>query len=287
MTKLFICLFLYTLQSPGRDGFRALFSSITWSESRLFAVPALIYLINDNLVFVIFSMVDPTSFEILGNMRIISTALLFNYYFKRRLHHVQQSALFLLCIGTAVSQLVTCESHIISGVNLQGFLLVILYCFLSGFGGVYTEYLMKRQSAPFLYQNIQLYFYSVLLNFLVLGIMYPKEILLIGPLQLAGKNMLTGFVILNQALSGLAVAAIVKYADNIARVYAHSISMLLTMLVSSIIYRDFPSMQLIFGIAIVSISIYLYYTPEMRHEAEGKIITSSGHILPTKESIAV
>jgi len=232
-----------------------------WSESRLFAVPALIYLVNDNLLFVIFSLVDPTSFEILGNMRIITTAVLFNFYFKRKLHYIQLCSLLLLCVGTATSQLVTCERHIISTVDLHGFLLVCVYCFLSGFGGVYTEYIMKRQNAsPFLFQNVQLYSYGVILNFLVLITVYPRELFNVGLIHLAGKNALTFFVVLNQALSGLAVAAIVKFADNIARVYAHSISMMLTMLVTSLQYHTMPPIQLIFGICIVSISIFLYYT---------------------------
>lgn len=39
-------------------------------------------------------------------------------------------------------------------------------------------------------------------------------------------------MILNNALNGLAISAILKYADNIARVYAHSAAMLTTMVCS-------------------------------------------------------
>ncbi len=78
--------------------------------------------------------------------------------------------------------------------------------------------------------------------------------------QLISQDALTGFVVLNNALSGLVIAAIIKYTDNIVRVYAHSMGMLLTMIVSSVIFQQIPSTQLLFGASIVSISIFLFYT---------------------------
>lgn len=69
------------------------------------------------------------------------------------------------------------------------------------------------------------------------------------------------FLVLNHALTGLVMAAIVKYLDNIARVYAHSMSMIITIFVSSIWLQRVPSIQFVFGSIIVLISLHLYHLP--------------------------
>lgn len=55
-----------------------------------------------------------------------------------------------------------------------------------------------------------------------------------------------------------AISAILKYADNIARVYAHAAAMLITMLLSVFFFGAPPTPQLIISIAIVSSSTFLY-----------------------------
>jgi hypothetical protein len=61
------------------------------------------------------------------------------------------------------------------------------------------------------------------------------------------------------------MAAIVKYLDNIARVYAHSMSMLITILVSSLWLSRVPSIQLVLGSAIVLVSLHLYHLPHSEY----------------------
>merc|ERR1712000_789602 len=48
----------------------------SWSECNMYAIPALIYLINDNLLFYILRFMEPTTFEVLGNFKILTTSLL-------------------------------------------------------------------------------------------------------------------------------------------------------------------------------------------------------------------
>lgn len=243
-----------------------------WEESRHYLMPALLYLVNDNLLFAILTLIDPATFEILGNMRILTTSLFYRLVFRRRRHmnQVQWASLVLLCVGTATSQLVTCGEEIISAIPISGFLLALLYCFISGFAGVYLEYLMKRpteQFNSFHFQNVQLYAYGVLLNAVPLYTYYYKEVNSMGIMMLAGSDVLTAITVLNHALTGLVMGAIVKYLDNIARVYAHSISMIITILVSSLWLSRVPSIQLVLGSVIVLISLHLYHLPHDEYAA--------------------
>lgn len=65
------------------------------------------------------------------------------------------------------------------------------------------------------------------------------------------------------------MAAIVKYMDNIARVYAHSMSMIITIMVSSIWLQRLPSIQFIFGSIIVLVSLHLYHLPHTHYHHRG------------------
>lgn len=214
-------------------------------------------------MFWILSLIDePTTFEILANMRVLTTSVLHRVVFKRPLHKIQWAALVLLCIGSATSQLVTCGSHIISNITPVGFFSVAIYSLLSALGGISVEYIMKRKkNESFYLQNIQLHLMGVIINSIVLLVFHASKVSDVGLIELAiGRDYLTALVIVNHSLYGLSISAIIKYCDAIARVYAHSMGMLLTMAVSSALFWEMPSIQLLFGASIVSISLYLFYT---------------------------
>lgn len=75
---------------------------------------------------------------------------------------------------------------------------------------------------------------------------------------LHGYNWRAFLVVLNNAFNGLAISAILKYTDNIVRVYAHAAAMLLTMLIGVMFMTTPLSAQLVLSMIIVSSSTYLY-----------------------------
>ena len=74
-----------------------------------------------------------------------------------------------------------------------------------------------------------------------------------------GYNVITWFVVFNLAFTGLLVSWIMKYADTIVKVYSTSMAMLVTMLLSIILFDISPNLQLLLGILTSSISLRLYY----------------------------
>eukprot|EP00013_Stygamoeba_regulata_P000531 CAMPEP_0177631740 /NCGR_PEP_ID=MMETSP0447-20121125/1908_1 /TAXON_ID=0 /ORGANISM="Stygamoeba regulata, Strain BSH-02190019" /LENGTH=264 /DNA_ID=CAMNT_0019133239 /DNA_START=399 /DNA_END=1189 /DNA_ORIENTATION=+ len=229
----------------------------------LYAVPAILYFVNDNLLFAIYTTLDPTTFEILASMRIIFTSLLYRFFMRTAFSKVQWIALFLLVIGSLISQLVTCEEHTVSSISWSEFRLVVLYCFISSFAGVFIERLLKRNpNEDFLIQNMKMYLCGAFFNGFTLLALFSDRLENRGVIGLATENAAAFLIIINHALSGLAIAATMRYSNNIARVYAHTISMVLTMLISSMIYSILPSIQAVCGVCIVCTSIYLFYIPE-------------------------
>ena len=69
-------------------------------------------------------------------------------------------------------------------------------------------------------------------------------------------------VVLCNALNGLAISAVLKYADNIARVYAHAIAMVLTMLAAVQMHGKPLSPQLILAVVMVAASTLQYNLPQ-------------------------
>ncbi|MCO5580842.1 hypothetical protein L7F22_034715 [Adiantum nelumboides] len=170
-------------------------------------------------------------------------------------------AIVLLTVGTTTSQIKGCgEGHCGSLFSspYEGYVLGIVSAFLSASAGVYTEFLMKKTNDSLYWQNAQLYVFGVLFNFL--------RLVLEGGWQkvwglLNGYGYLTWLVVLNLGCTGLLVSWIMKYADNIVKVYATSLAMLLTMIFSIFLFNFKPSLQLFMGIIICTMSLQMYFTP--------------------------
>ena len=70
----------------------------------------------------------------------------------------------------------------------------------------------------------------------------------------------TWAVIACNALTGLAISAVLKFADNIARVYAHAAAMLATALLCMPLFGVAPTPQLLIAMVLVSTSGLQYQT---------------------------
>ncbi len=88
--------------------------------SMLFLVPSVIYWLHNNVQFVTLRYVDPATYQIMGNLKIVTTGLLLWLCLRRQLSPLQWMALALLMIGATVSQvspLLSCPawSRLMSG----------------------------------------------------------------------------------------------------------------------------------------------------------------------------
>mmetsp|Transcript_89712 Transcript_89712/g.192294 ORF Transcript_89712/g.192294 Transcript_89712/m.192294 type:complete len:334 (+) Transcript_89712:158-1159(+) len=226
-----------------------------------YSVPALIYFVNNNLVFAILSHVSATTFQLLSQLKTVFTGLLFRFILGRKLSTYQYIAIWQLACGTAMSQLPKCS---LTGSDreqqyssLSGLTLSMMSCVLSAFGGIYSEKLLKSDIKESIHlQNLQLYSWGIVFN-LVGMLTHDSEVLLQSGF-FSGYNGWTYAVVANNALNGLAISAILKYADNIARVYAHACAMLLTMACSVILFDQSPTPQLVIAIGVVGASAVQY-----------------------------
>ncbi|THU60655.1 hypothetical protein C4D60_Mb07t15080 [Musa balbisiana] len=131
-----------------------------WKTVRLFPIPSIIYLVHNNVQFATLTYVDPSTYQIMGNLKIVTTGILFRFFLRRRLTTLQWMAIVLLTVGTTTSQVKGCREascDSLFSAPIQGYMLGLLSACLSALASVYTEYLMKKNNDSLYWQNVQLY----------------------------------------------------------------------------------------------------------------------------------
>ncbi|XP_021912753.1 CMP-sialic acid transporter 4-like [Carica papaya] len=147
--------------------------------------------------------------------------------------------------------------------SLPGWMMAIVMALLSGFAGVYTEAIIKkRPSRNINVQNFWLYIFGMAFN--AVAILVQDFDAVINKGFFHGYSLITVLMIVNHALSGLAVSMVMKYADNIVKVYSTSVAMLLTAVVSVFLFGFHLSLAFFLGATVVSISVYLHSVGKLR-----------------------
>ncbi|BBH09907.1 Nucleotide-sugar transporter family protein [Prunus dulcis] len=230
--------------------------STTLDEVGVYPIPALLYLVKNLLQYYIFAYVDAPGYQILKNLNIISTGVLYRIILKRKLSEIQWAAFIILCAGCTTAQL-NPKSDSVLQTPLQGWVMAIVMALLSGFAGVYTEAIIKkRPSRNINVQNFWLYVFGMAFNAVAIVIQDFDAVMNKGFFH--GYSFITVLMILNHALSGIAVSMVMKYADNIVKVYSTSVAMLLTAVVSVFLFGFHLSLAFFLGSTVVSVAVYLH-----------------------------
>jgi len=229
-----------------------------------FAIPALLYALHNNIIFIALELISPVTYQLFNNIKIVTTGLVFRVFLKRPLRINQWMAIVLLPLSLCVTQLGTA-----SGTDenvVQGFVWMIALSSCSAFAGVYNEFLLKNGAqASLMWKNMQLYFFGAL-GCTVPYIYSRMERRAAGDAD-AFRYFLHGFgpmawsVVILNGLLGQIISAIFFYADNIVKVYACSGAVLLTPLVSHYFFYTPLHIPLFLGIGICLVSLFLYFLP--------------------------
>ncbi|ORX85628.1 nucleotide-sugar transporter [Basidiobolus meristosporus CBS 931.73] len=242
-----------------------------FSDIYKMVIPSGLYAIQNNLLFVALSNLEATTFQITYQMKILTTALFSVVLLGKRLSRGKWVSLILLMIGVILVQLPAStkvatpatdeDTNLMTAQTpLIGLIAVITACLSSGFAGCYFEKMLKRNATSMWVRNIQLGIPGTLFSLIAMLFNDGMAISTDGFFQ--GYDFLTWIVVLNQALGGLLVAVVVKYADNILKGFATSLSIIISSVVSFYLFNFYPSPQFALGALIVITSTFLYGRPE-------------------------
>ncbi|NWQ98445.1 S35A4 protein, partial [Burhinus bistriatus] len=232
--------------------------AVSWRHVAPFALSALLYTANNNLVVHMQLFMDPSTYQVLSNLKIISTALLYSLFLRQRLSLRKWLALFLL-VAAGVSY--SCgrlrnpgsASVMQLHITLVGLLLISVYCLISGLSAVYTEAILKTQALPLSLQNLFLYFFGVLLN--LIGYFWNS----------AESGFLEGFsswvlvIVVSQAVNGLITSMVMKHSSNITRLFVISCSILVNALLSVTLFNLQLTLLFFVAVSCIGLAVHLYY----------------------------
>jgi len=257
LTKLFISLALTARAEPGDASFwqrlkGAAESTYADPTSYVLVVPATLYAVQNNLQYVAASNLEPAVFQLLYQMKLLTTAFFSVVLLDRRLAPMQWGGVALLALGLAVvatsasdpTRLV--EKH---AVNIAvGSSAVLAACCTSGFSSVYFERVVKgsrekkialpnervvtpaQKPISVWARNAQMATFST--GIALFGCLCKDGRVIRERGALAGFTPIVWSVVALQATGGLCAAAVIAYADNLLKGFATGGSMLLSTFIS-------------------------------------------------------
>lgn len=270
--KLAVCAIVSTREL----GLKETYSQVFSNDCLKLAVPAALYTLQNSLQYTAVSNLDAATFQVTYQLKILTTAFFSVVMLKRALSRVQWLSLVLLTIGIALVQI---PSEVVSSyffkaaqtekINQKrsndeemnqfgGLIAVLVACVLSGLAGVYFEKVLKGTQPSLWVRNIQLSFFSLFPAFFI-GVVGKDGANIAANGFFHGYNFVVWLAIFLQAFGGIVVALCVKYADNIAKNFATSISILLSCIASVLFFDDFVlSSNFVVGALLVVYATYLY-----------------------------
>ncbi|XP_019733377.1 solute carrier family 35 member A3b isoform X2 [Hippocampus comes] len=232
-------------------------------ETMKLAIPAGIYTLQNNLLYVALSNLDATTYQVTYQLKILTTALFSVSMLGKRLVSNQWLSLLLLLAGVTLVQWPTAsvgdseEKVLSASFQFVGLMAVLTACIFSGFAGVYFEKILKEAKQSLWVRNVQLGLFGFVFSTLGMMVYDGERVAQSGMFQ--GYNKITCTVVVLQALGGLVVALVMKYADNILKGFATSLSIIVSMLISYFLLGDFnPTGMFFSGAALVIAATFLY-----------------------------
>jgi UDP-sugar transporter A1/2/3 len=136
-------------------------------------------------------------------------------------------------------------------------------CVLSGLAGVYFEKILKSDSGSsgsIWVRNVQLSSMSIVIAGTGAYIWDGQAIRQSGFFH--GYHNIVWATILMQAVGGIIVAVVVKYADNILKGFATSIAIILSVIASVFLFNFVITWLFLAGGSLVVLATYLYALPD-------------------------
>lgn len=137
-----------------------------------------------------------------------------------------------------------------------GLALVLVVASISGFAGVYFEMVLKGSTISVWVRNVHLAVISCAVASVAVATNDADHLRTCG--FFAGYGPVAWLYIGVQAVGGLLIAAVVKYADNILKAFATSVAIIVVALISHVFFAFELSGLFFAGAAGVVYSIFLY-----------------------------
>lgn len=192
-------------------------------------------------------------------LNIIATAFFAVIILRQKLLLTQWGSLYFSIAGISIIQLSDQREMSIDSLHqnrLMGFAAALAGSILSGFTSVYFEKMLKGADISVWMRNLQMSLISIPLS---IGACLASDF---NDIQskgfFHGYDWYVVYLILLLACRGLLIGLVMKYADNILRGFATSISIIISCIASVYLFGFHLTIQFVIGVMVVIGSIGLY-----------------------------
>ena len=232
------------------------------------ALPSVLYTIQNNLIFEGVRLLSPTTFMVCSQSKILTSAFFSGLLLKTNIIRRQYAALVILICGMILVQSdelgsqqaldVDATAQWTGSEQLIGCIVVFVASCISGFAGTYLEKLFRESGVRHLsiwHRNFQLACFSFPIS--CLTVLCQNRLRVTSCFQ--GYDVLVVFIITLHASGGIIVATVLKYAGNVLKCFAISISICTCAALASFSTgEDNMSIRTAIGIFMVIVSTFMY-----------------------------
>ncbi|XXQ32866.1 EamA domain-containing protein [Plasmodiophora brassicae] len=257
-----IVLFTNT-ESSGDAYFKARMLYRRFPDGLWFMIPAAIYTLYNGLAFVNLRLLQPATYRLLINVRILFSGLLLQTFFGTYLSRRQWIALAILLLACVIEQMGAFQLD----TGLFPLITMSMQGLCSSLGGVYFQWLLQKQGdgepLGLWSKNLYLYFWSVLANILAILIFRAE---LASPSALfANFDVGVAPIVLAAGLGGVFTSFLLRDLDVIIKEYANFGEMVIVAIAQSYLFGAELRLALFLAILVVSYSLHMYQTPNDLH----------------------
>lgn len=255
LVKVIVC--LYQMVRNEDKSIRECIGDCLKPDGLKMVVPAALYTLQNNLLFVALANLEATLFQVTYQLKLLVTALFMVVLLNKKLSMYKWSALGVLFIGIVFTQLKGSSSSkkdVSSEQLVQGLLAVVVCATSSAFASVYFEKVVKNTQSSLASRNVQLGCFSGF--FAMCGFFYAEKRGVSSYLD--GYDAVVMILVMNQAVGGILVAVVIKYADNILKGFATAIAIIVSGVISYLFLDFAPTTTFMFGASLVIAAVGMY-----------------------------
>eukprot|EP00591_Stephanopyxis_turris_P014987 CAMPEP_0195533030 /NCGR_PEP_ID=MMETSP0794_2-20130614/39659_1 /TAXON_ID=515487 /ORGANISM="Stephanopyxis turris, Strain CCMP 815" /LENGTH=351 /DNA_ID=CAMNT_0040665433 /DNA_START=96 /DNA_END=1151 /DNA_ORIENTATION=+ len=242
-------------------------------NTKLLIIPACVYNMQQTLELVALENIHASIFSVLVQSKLIMTAVFSVIVLRKQLRKAQVISLVLLTVGVVLCNMEDSNVNIDfskDSSQLKGIIATLGIAVASGFAAVYTEKVIKKKRTrtnlgdteySLAYMQVQLAGVSLIVMGAWAILNDYDTIVRYG---LWHNFELPAFIaVFNAGVGGLMVAACLKYADSVLKGYATAVSVVLTGILSMVIFDT--TLNILYGLGIVNViaAVFLYNATDL------------------------
>lgn len=218
---------------------------------------SLLYAFNNQLSFFVYMMADPGTIFIFKSGSTLVVAIIQYFFVGKKFQAEQWRAMLLQACGMIVVQYDACKRSAIY--RPLAYLCMVISTAVTAISSARNEYLVKNYSIDLNVQNATLYAGGFLMNLLAFGCCpNPNSSQAALGFFDGYDNPLALGVVFANALIGLAITAVYKYADAVTKCIAGDITAVLLCIVSTLFFGLQSSLTMWCGVFVVCFAVHIY-----------------------------